>query len=237
MFVDVEPAPSTSKDVDEPVDDLPDPDDPLSPEYVPKPPQTDEKVKEETTGESNGETDGAQNVDDNDIDEEDGEDEDDIEFDEDGGTNPLEPDVELGGDDDGDEEEEGSGAAKFSYGGHFLNGGGDDDEEGGQEDVDMSKVKSEAIDHDSGDEIPKAEEEAEEPKPKKPKPKHSVKGTFSCPMCPKVWGWPWELRRHVITHYKQVSRGTWPHAHFIEVEPIFYPIICLAERKGERAQL
>ena len=98
----------------------------------------------------------------------------------------------------------------------------------------MAKVKSEVEDYDSGDEGPKGGE-AENPKRKKPK--HSVKGTLTCPMCPKVWGWPWELRRHVITHYKQVSRGTWPHAHFIEVKPIFYPIIYLAERKGERAQL
>ena len=221
VFVDVEPGPSTSKDVDEPVDDLHhDPDDPLSPEYVPKPPPADEKVKEETTGESNGET-GAENVDDNDIDEEGGED--DVEFDEDGGTNPLEPDVELGADEEGEGEGEGegSGAAMFSSGGHFLNGGGEDDdddddeggEEGGPEDIDMTKVKSEAVEHDSGDESLKGEEEAEEPRPKKPKPKHSVKGTFSCPMCPKVWGWPWELRRHVITHYKQVSQVTEKSVH------------------------
>ena len=230
----------TSKDVDVPVDEpVHDPDDPLSPEYVPKPPPADEKVKEETTGESNGET-GTENDDDNDIDED--EDEDDVEFDEDGGTNPLEPDVELRGDDDDDDDEgEGSGAAMFSSGGHFLNGGGEDDEEGGQEggpeDVDMSKVKSEAIEHESGDESPKGEEEAEEPpRPKKPKPKHSVKGTFSCPMCPKVWGWPWELRRHVITHYKQVRQRTC-EVCIVEMEPKFFTPLSLAERKGEGVKL
>ena len=68
----------------------------------------------------------------------------------------------------------------------------------------MTKVKSEAEDFDSGDESPKGDEAEEEPKRKKPK--HSVKGTLTCPMCPKVWGWPWELRRHVITHYKEVSQ-------------------------------
>ena len=81
----------------------------------------------------------------------------------------------------------------------------------------MTKVKSEAEEplvplgfsmiseeHDSGDESPTGEEEeAEAPKTK---PKHSVKGTLSCPMCPKVWGFPWELRRHVITHYNQVRQ-------------------------------
>ena len=36
--------------------------------------------------------------------------------------------------------------------------------------------------------------------PKKPKQK------FQCPKCDKVWNWPWELRRHVMTHYKEVSK-------------------------------
>merc|ERR1712066_692517 len=73
----------------------------------------------------------------------------------------------------------------------------------------MTKVKSEAEEPGSADEdSPKDEGDVEEePKPRKPKPKHSVKGTFSCPMCPKVWGWPWELRRHVITHYKQKEKA------------------------------
>ena len=86
--------------------------------------------------------------------------------------------------------------------------------------IDMAEVKSEPVEHLSGDESLKLEVESEEQKeftangilkrfrPKKPKPEHSEKGTFSCPMCPKVWGYPWQLRRHVTTHYKPVSLVT-----------------------------
>ncbi len=35
---------------------------------------------------------------------------------------------------------------------------------------------------------------------KKKKPKQK----FQCPKCDKIWNWPWELRRHVMTHYKEV---------------------------------
>lgn len=31
------------------------------------------------------------------------------------------------------------------------------------------------------------------------------KQKFQCPKCDKIWNWPWELRRHVLTHYKEVS--------------------------------
>ena len=37
---------------------------------------------------------------------------------------------------------------------------------------------------------------------KKKKPKSKQK--YECPKCSKVWNWPWELRRHVLTHYKEV---------------------------------
>ena len=121
VLLDVKPGPSTSKDMDEAADDLHDPEDPLSPEYVPipkPPPEPERKVKLETTEGSNGEPSGfVEKVEDHDID-------DGAEFDED--TNPLEPDIELGADDE--EGGEGS-AAMFSSGGHFLNGGGDDDED------------------------------------------------------------------------------------------------------------
>ena len=30
------------------------------------------------------------------------------------------------------------------------------------------------------------------------------KQKFKCPKCDKIWNWPWELRRHVLTHYKEV---------------------------------
>ena len=39
-----------------------------------------------------------------------------------------------------------------------------------------------------------------EEKPKKAKPKHQ----FPCPKCNKIWNWPWELRRHLVMHFKEV---------------------------------
>ncbi|CAB4054760.1 KRAB [Lepeophtheirus salmonis] len=31
------------------------------------------------------------------------------------------------------------------------------------------------------------------------KPKHK----YPCPKCNKEWNWPWELRRHIVTHYRE----------------------------------
>ena len=31
------------------------------------------------------------------------------------------------------------------------------------------------------------------------------KQSFPCPKCDKVWNWPWELRRHLLMHFKEVS--------------------------------
>ena len=45
-----------------------------------------------------------------------------------------------------------------------------------------------------GARVPPKETTARKPKQK-----------FQCPKCDKVWSWPWELRRHVMTHYKEVS--------------------------------
>ena len=36
--------------------------------------------------------------------------------------------------------------------------------------------------------------------PKRPK----TKNQFPCPKCNKVWNWPWELRRHLVMHFKEV---------------------------------
>lgn len=41
-----------------------------------------------------------------------------------------------------------------------------------------------------------------EEKPKKAKPKHQ----FPCPKCNKIWNWPWELRRHLVMHFKEKER-------------------------------
>ena len=31
-----------------------------------------------------------------------------------------------------------------------------------------------------------------------------AKNQFPCPKCNKVWNWPWELRRHLVMHFKEV---------------------------------
>ena len=46
-------------------------------------------------------------------------------------------------------------------------------------------------------------------KPLKPKSegsgkKSKAKNQFPCPKCNKVWNWPWELRRHLVMHFKEV---------------------------------
>merc|ERR1712012_246631 len=41
--------------------------------------------------------------------------------------------------------------------------------------------------------------------PKKSK-KAKSKQQFPCPKCDKVWNWPWELRRHLIMHFKEKER-------------------------------
>lgn len=47
------------------------------------------------------------------------------------------------------------------------------------------------------------------------KKKTQSKHRFPCPKCDKVWSWPWELRRHVLTHYKEVS-----HVEQIPPQPL-----------------
>ena len=32
--------------------------------------------------------------------------------------------------------------------------------------------------------------------------KYPSKQKFPCPKCPKIWNWPWELRRHLMIHFK-----------------------------------
>ncbi len=37
--------------------------------------------------------------------------------------------------------------------------------------------------------------------------KAKSKTKFQCPKCDKIWNWPWELRRHVLTHLKEKERA------------------------------
>lgn len=36
--------------------------------------------------------------------------------------------------------------------------------------------------------------------------KSKVKNQFPCPKCNKIWNWPWELRRHLVMHFKEVRK-------------------------------
>ncbi len=36
--------------------------------------------------------------------------------------------------------------------------------------------------------------------------KQRIKNQFPCPKCSKVWNWPWELRRHLVMHFKEVNK-------------------------------
>ena len=38
--------------------------------------------------------------------------------------------------------------------------------------------------------------------------KYPSKQAFPCPKCPKVWNWPWELRRHLMIHFKPQKLNT-----------------------------
>ena len=40
--------------------------------------------------------------------------------------------------------------------------------------------------------------------PQKKSKKAKSKQQFPCPKCEKVWNWPWELRRHLVMHFKEV---------------------------------
>jgi len=41
---------------------------------------------------------------------------------------------------------------------------------------------------------------------RKPKKKVESKQKFPCPKCDKIWSWPWELRRHLLMHFKEKER-------------------------------
>jgi hypothetical protein len=38
--------------------------------------------------------------------------------------------------------------------------------------------------------------------------KYPSKQAFPCPKCDKVWNWPWELRRHLMIHFKPQKLNT-----------------------------
>lgn len=41
--------------------------------------------------------------------------------------------------------------------------------------------------------------------------KAKVKNQFPCPKCNKIWNWPWELRRHLVMHFKEVVKDRFQH--------------------------
>ena len=63
----------------------------------------------------------------------------------------------------------------------------------GEMDEDMARFLAEY----SGAGMPKIQ-------PREEKQMYKPKNRYPCPKCPRVWNFPWELRRHVLTHYRQV---------------------------------
>ncbi len=53
------------------------------------------------------------------------------------------------------------------------------------------------------------------------KKKRKPRQKFQCPKCEKIWNWPWELRRHVLTHYKEVSAGGGPSTILQELSVLY----------------
>jgi len=41
--------------------------------------------------------------------------------------------------------------------------------------------------------------------------KYPSKQKYPCPKCPKVWNWAWELRRHLVVHFKPSKYGDGGH--------------------------
>lgn len=66
----------------------------------------------------------------------------------------------------------------------------------GEMDEDMARFLAEY----SGAGMPKIQ-------PREEKQMYKPKNRYPCPKCPRVWNFPWELRRHVLTHYRQVERA------------------------------
>ena len=50
---------------------------------------------------------------------------------------------------------------------------------------------------------------------KRKKPESKQK--YECPKCNKIWNWPWELRRHVLTHYKEVINVAYIASHYVAI--------------------
>ena len=89
--------------------------------------------------------------------------------------------------------------------------------------AEMADIKSELEDQDPAEELHLQDEiSAENGKPKK----------HACPTCSKKFTFPWEVRRHIVNHDKQVRELDTFIKHLRHKNTFF------AERKiGERSQL
>lgn len=77
----------------------------------------------------------------------------------------------------------------------------------GVEEADRFAVSADNIKGETNEDIQKFLENYKREAAEKKKKKQPSKQKFQCPKCDKIWNWPWELRRHVLTHYKEVSPG------------------------------
>lgn len=91
--------------------------------------------------------------------------------------------------------------------------GDSDDDYADREDHEISYVADEIDDYEEGEEEEPVygdeglELTAEETSTIKHAKKYPSKQKYPCPKCPKVWNWAWELRRHLVVHFKPSKYG------------------------------
>jgi len=88
----------------------------------------------------------------------------------------------------------------------------DDDDYADREDHEISYIADE-IDYDEDEDQPEYGDEGElgiesdETSTIRHAKKYPSKQKYPCPKCPKVWNWAWELRRHLVVHFKPSKYG------------------------------
>ena len=105
---------------------------------------------------------------------------------------------DVGSEDEGEyDNDEGVGDGEGEEGGFSFEITVNRGQNGEEMDEDMARFLAEY----SGAGMPKVQ-------PRDDKPIYKPKNRYPCPKCPRVWNFPWELRRHVLTHYRQVIEGS-----------------------------
>jgi len=78
----------------------------------------------------------------------------------------------------------------------------DYDDDYDREDREISFAEDDGVESERGDESYYNPDRAPEECTIKVAKKYPSKQKFPCPKCDKVWSWPWELRRHLMIHFK-----------------------------------